>query len=265
MGRHTTTKSSRVKPEVKDSEYILESKEMQTKLNKAISVLAVLSDVPRNQLSEKQLRSLVIARSQVYSHGERVVNLIISKDAGPITFDEDLMGPYEISYSRRAIPKLDDLLNETEAPEVIADSADSLERAMSEIYQKLGRVEYAYSNITPAAEYVEEVIERGRKVVKAMHSGSTEWRGESVAEWWLPENLLALSMIMDRYSRRLKIRYDHLWKSYEIASRLLTVHIESPTGSANYGNRMRLKEERGTKKKAKTKTKTSLTSYRKKT
>lgn len=220
-------------------------------LDKSISVLATIGDIPYRERTQEQKESLTKARSNVYKAGDRVLKYLLGAHVNEVIFGDNFVGDYEVSLSSRSIKKVDRLLDETQSPEIIADSADSLEKGMLIIYQHLGRVEVAYSVIGPAAEQVADIITKGRRIVKAMHSGSAEWRGDSVSEWWISDNLLTMSLILNKYAKRLKFRYDHLYKSYEIASRLLTVHIESPTGSANYGARQRRKEERKEKNQSK--------------
>lgn len=224
------------------------SKERKKRIiEKSVGVIASFSDIPRAALDDDQRLALVKARSNIYKGGRSVLKTVLGSTVNSVAVTSAKVGPYEIDWATKTIPKLDKLLRNTKAPEIVADSSESLEAAMTIIYQHLGSIEGAITVITPSAEYLKWLETHCKHLVKAMISSTLDWRGNALAEWWVPRELPEKAEITRRYANRLETRYKHLNLSYEIASRLLTIIIDAPTGSANFANRSRRKEERKNK------------------
>lgn len=219
------------------------TKEEEASIKKDVSYVAQFADTPPSQMTQRQREVLVSAKSRLRKKGANLFALAFQYEYMELVFSETTLGPYEVDVRRKTIPKVETILAKAKAPKLAGASAEDLEEVILQVYDALVAVNGALEYLLPAQAELEDLEKRMSQVAKAIHCGTTEWRAASVTRLWIPTMLYQKLMAVQKAVAMLKHRAATLDRCYEMASRLVTIAVDAPTGSIGIARRTHLSND----------------------
>jgi malate synthase len=101
---------------------------------------------------------------------------------------------------------------------------------LQQIYKAQTTVNGVLEEIEPVYNRWMSYEKRMKEMLKALCAFSTEWRGDALYQTLIPSDVWRRIKTLGEYVESFKRRLDALNKAAELTSRMITLHIEAPTG-----------------------------------
>jgi len=206
------------------------AEDQEAVVKKAISFVASVSEETRSSLNEKTKIKLVKARGVINKYGPSLFARAFQDEWQDQFWTDDQLGSYTIDIRQKRVRGIEEILAQTKVPKLNDTSGEAIEEAILKIQHSTVAINGALENLIPALKEMEDLERRMIRTIKAIHAGTTEWRGESIAYLWIPPYLFNKKVAVMRAVTALQTRRTSLDNSFEMISRLVTVSIGSPTG-----------------------------------